>query len=374
MVVTAVATGVLACCCMGCQSMSPPKMTKPDWLSWGKKKPASSTLGSTAPGSNLPAPPSSIATPNPAPSYATRPGIGSAAPASNMGSPATGAYGAAGGTASPYANASYGNNTPAAGVAQNPTGSPYAQPRSPGGYPAAGYGDSNYGQAAGTRNAVSNPGPAGGANAGYGGYGQSPSSYQNPYANNAATGDRGATWGGGSPVGATPRAGSAYDASSRNQGYNTLGQGTSPYAAESQGGTGSSSVYGQPPPNYGSANAPRGSVRGPEANESPAGYPDRLGARAETASGVAGGGYRPGSTGRPTRFGNSQQIDVRDADGVRSASFNTANDAGSADSTTDRNAAGSAADAGGEYETGSQSPARTATGGSGAYPASTYQR
>ena len=66
------AMGITAIAMAGCSSTGGYTMPGSNWLSWGRKKPANSTLASTNPPrtDHLPAPPSSLATPQTAPSYA----------------------------------------------------------------------------------------------------------------------------------------------------------------------------------------------------------------------------------------------------------------------------------------------------------------
>jgi hypothetical protein len=137
--------------------------------------------------------------------------------------------------------------------------------------------------------------------------------------------------------------------------------------------SGAASSYGQAPANYGSTNSgayvPAGGAFGQGSSSA-----DAAGARTDSTSGLSAGGYRPGSTGRATRFGDNQQINVGSADSVQSASYNTARDANSRASASDRNSPAASPPAGSDYDTGSAPSGRTATGG-GSYPyPSTYQR
>jgi hypothetical protein len=362
----AVATCLVAFCLAGCQSTGTSKLSKPEWFSWGKKKPSSSTLASTKSGNDLPAPPSNGAIPNPVPSYAqpgAKPGY-AGAPAGYTGvgaSPAS--YGTTGPSSYDYSKTPYGGGATAGAAPQSATSNPYSRPFSTAGtsgHGAAGYGDSYtqqpggaaYAGSAGARPpagyAGANPGSPGNVNPAYGtAYGQAAGSY-------------------------TPNtAASAYDAGARGPGARGYGQDAStasPYPADPRAGATAPGAYGPTQPYYGSGNsgpyAPRGGNFGQDRSEPNAGYAENIPTRTDGATATAGAGYRPGSTVRNTRFGNSQQLDVSGADSVQSTAFNSTNEAGS---RTSGNAP--APSAGGENDSGASYPStRTATGGGSAYP------
>ncbi|MCY2993794.1 MAG: hypothetical protein NTY19_38855 [Planctomycetota bacterium] len=398
-----VAASLAAFCVTGCQTTGASKTPSSSWFSWGKKKPASSTLGSnmTKPSSSLPAPPSSTASPNPVPSYAQntqRAGFGAAPTGSGMGNSGPAAnptgYGTQGTGSSHYANASYNNNPAApAGVESSaPYGRPAANPPA-GSYSPSGYAD-NYGQPANaggyggasgsartaSGSAGSYPGAAGGTsnpNAPFGAGGGVAS--QNAYGGATVSSDRGQAWGANSPDAGTARSPAmpAYDPRTAPAGaYGQRGaqdpSGASSYPA------GAASSYGQAPANYGSTNSgtyvPSGGAFGQDSASQGGSYADPAGARTDSSGGLSAGGYRPGSTGRATRFGDSQQINVGSADSVQSASYNTARDANSRAPVNDRNSPAGSQPAASDYDTGSAPSGRTATGGNSYPNPSSYQR
>jgi hypothetical protein len=73
--VLAVASGIAVIAFTGCSSTGSYKMPGADMFSWGKKKPADTSVAASS-RSNLPAPPSSIATPQTPPSYTAPPASG----------------------------------------------------------------------------------------------------------------------------------------------------------------------------------------------------------------------------------------------------------------------------------------------------------
>ena len=408
-----VAVSLVVLCVTGCQTTTPSKSSSSstNWFSWGKKKPASSTLGSTAkPSGNLPAPPSNTATPNPVPSYAqtpTSPGYGPVG--TSMSNPAPGANltnnGAAGAGSGYSANTPYNNQVGRPG-ADNAGASPYARTAGntmPGAYTPAGHAENfaqppaggAYGNIAPSRTAGgyqgSYPNTAGTAASTNPAYAPNGSGYgQNANAGTAAN-DRGQVWAGnGMDSGAARNAAApAYDSASRPAagGYGQR-SGQDPGAAAAyppdvRGGSAAPS-YGQAPTGYQNANAnpnsnnysPPGGAFGQDRGPQPSSYADTAGTRADATSGSGAGGYRPGSTGRPTRFGSSQQINVNGADSVQSASFNTGRDGDSRASVSDRNSSGGVSSGSGDYDTGSADPpGRTAAGGAASSPYSgTYRR
>jgi hypothetical protein len=124
--VLAVAAGIAVVAFTGCSSTGSYKMPGADMFSWGKKKPADSSLAASNK-TNLPAPPSSATTPHAPPTYAQAPGMSSpqARTASTAGAVVpTNPYGQPVGGA--YANTGY----PAAGGSSQGFYSPEYQPPS----------------------------------------------------------------------------------------------------------------------------------------------------------------------------------------------------------------------------------------------------
>lgn len=338
----------------GCSTSSGFKMPSSDWLSWGKKKPADSSLASKSP-TGLPAPPSSLASPNTVPSYAQGAGT------------APGAYSTAqnrsltGGSAA--APSGYGSQL---GSANN-------------------YGNSGYGAA---------PGAAAGAAAGpaYGGAGTSQGFYSPDYRGTAgSTSPYGAQPGslGGTtrpaadPYGAYSQGGYAAP-SQANPAWNQGGTASAPYAA-------SPGIYGQAPAAP-AANGGYGAGRGADGYASGgAAYGDSgiapgggasagsvYGAAGPTAgsgyaaqemapAAVAGGAYRPGSTSRSTQFGTSDALNVP-GQAVQPASFAGGAQGGGSSLYSPAPTAGS-----GAYPPADSYPTRTATNPDSSYQ-STYQR
>jgi hypothetical protein len=378
----AVAACLVAFCFAGCQSTGTSKLSKPDWFSWGKKKPSSTALGSTKSGTDYPAPPSNSATPNPVPSYAQ-----SGAKSGYAGSPAgtapgyTGvaaspaSYGSTGPNADYYSKAPYGGGVTAGVAPQGTASTPYGRSyptAGTSGYGAPGYGDSYtqppagaaYGGSVGTRPSASYAGA-------YPGSTSNPGNVNSTYG--AASGQAAGAY---TPNAATP----AYDAGVRASGSRGYGQdanAAAPYATDPRSGATAPGTYGQTQPYYGGSNsgayAPKGGSFGQDRREPAAGYAENSATRTDGTTATAGAGYRwpPGSTKRPTRFGDSQQLDVSGADNVQSTSFNSTNEAGSRTSVNDPVPSSS-----GENDSGASYPStRTATGGGSAYPVpNTYTR
>jgi len=347
--VLAVVFSISAVSLPGCSTSNAFKMPSSDWLSWGKKKPASTALASK-PSTSLPAPPSSLASPNTVPSYAQ----------------------GSGGTTGSYANNPYrgptASGTPAAAASYGP------QPGSPNAYPNAGYG-------AATGNA---PGIAP-ANA-YGGSSTSQGFYSPDYRGNSSPSGASSLYAGqagsSGPV-ATP-GGDAYGAYGQN-GQN--GYAGTPQTAQSwnQGGAappyGATSAYGQaagsPPPgsydpygnNRGNDAYAGGSVAGAYGNANATAGPTPAAPQSYPAA-VASGGYRPGSTARNTQFGTSDHLNVP-GESIQPASFAGGGQGGSGSSLAPPSPVGGNYG----YEDGADSQTRTATGGGSNYPyPSTYQR
>ncbi|MCL4206815.1 MAG: hypothetical protein KJ000_30405 [Pirellulaceae bacterium] len=284
----AVATGITVVALTGCSSTSSYKMPGADMFSWGKKKPADTSLAASNK-TNLPAPPSTATTPHTPPNYAQTPSAGSpqARTASTAGAtaPATSYGQPSGGT---YANTGY----PAAGGSSQGFYSPEYQP----------------------------PSSAAGAN---GGYASQPGAMPPNAYSQAAAPNGGTTWN------STP---TAQYAPPNAAGYaNPAGQST--YAAS--GGYGPTSTappsgYSAPPnaalpPQSYSSNGsgygdPSGSVYANSAAAQPA-APSQLPA---WQNADAAGGYRPGSTARSTPYGSSDSLRVAEAPGIQPASFSGA--------------------------------------------------
>lgn len=392
MMVTVIAS-LAAFAVTGCQTTNSSKLSSPSWFSWGKKKPAATTLGaSSKPGSNLPAPPSGGATPNPAPSYA---GAGGSRAGASTGMAAnSNIYGSQNSGQNPYANASYPTNPNAAAGRDNlaapsygrNSGNPGPSSYAGGGYPenspntsAPAYGPqyNSRNQGYGNNAALPNAGQAPGAYAGAAG--TPPSGAYGQGANPSAGPERSQAWGGNYTDNGAQRYGAppANDSSSRSfptanggqrfaQGY---GQDNGAAAPADSGARGAAAGSSGPAANgYGGGGyAPAGGAFGQSRNPQGASYADNRGGRNDAGAAANASPYRPGTTNRPTPYRDGQQINVPGADNVQSASFNTSNEASSRASISDRNPA----DAGAEYAPGQ----RTATGSNypGAYP-STYAR
>ena len=318
----------------GCSTSSGFKMPSSDWLSWGKKKPADTSLASR-PTTGLPAPPSSLASPNTVPSYAQGSGgtPGTYATAQNRGltagstAAAPASYGTQPGAPSNYGNASYGAAPGAAAGAST-------SPSYGGAGTSQGFYSPDYRGAAGSTGATSpyarqaNPaGMASGTAADpYGSYGQG--GYAGPSQASPAYSQGGAS--APAPYGAAPNAyGQASAPAAPNGNYNYAGnRSTDGYATGGSaygGGTSGGSIYGETRPNAGAM---------PAAQEMP-------------SAAVAAGGYRPGSTARNTQFGTSDNLNVPGGESVQPASF-----------------------AGGSQGSGSSLYAPGPVGSNGSYPAS----
>ena len=336
----------------GCTTSNAFKMPSTDWLSWGKKKPASPSFASKA-APNLPAPPSTLASPNTVPSYAQGAGTTSGgyanspyrAPASGGTTAAPASFGANSSSVSPNTNQGYAT---APGVAPgSPPASTYGAPGS-----SQGFYSPDYRGAPGTAGSSSvyanQPGPAGpvasqGADA-YGSYGQSWQGGTTPTQQGWGQGGAqpsamyGATAGGyGQAVPSASGNFAPYGNQSGHQGY--------PSGGSAYGGGG----YGAPPVNA-------GPMPGGGTPHSPA---------------VASGGYRPGSTSRATQFGTSDNLNVQPGQSVQPASF-----AGGGQPEPESSlSAPSPAGGNSYYQDSGNLPAHTATGNSGSYyHPNTYQR
>jgi hypothetical protein len=287
--VLAVAASIAVVAFTGCSSTSSYKMPGADMFSWGKKKPADSSLAASN-RTNLPAPPSSATTPHAPATYAQTPGTsspptrtastaGTAAPTNPYGQPAGGAY----------ANTGY----PAAGGSSQGFYSPEYQPPgstvpSQGGYAAM--------PAAGSQNAFSQTAAPSSGTA----WNSSPAPQYAPPSSGYA-----------SPTGQSPYAAAG--------GYGqTNAAPPSGYSAPA-----STALPNQPNPNSGYEYANQsGSVY--SNSNSGAGYsvpPSELPA---WQNGDAAAGYRPGSTARSTPYGSSDSLRVAEAPGIQPASFSGA--------------------------------------------------
>ena len=365
-----VALAVSAFSVTGCQTSSSFKMpkAKTNWLSWWKKKPASSTLSSTTPSTQLPAPPSATATPTGVPSYAQAPSTTPArsgqkwgstvAPASQSTQPS---YAAGQPSAGQYSNASW-NTNPASGYSPNypaPTTNPgYA---SSGASPSRGFYSPNYNSTTGPATSIASQNTA-------------PSAYSGTY---SGTGYQART-----PYGAssTPNPSSAsltWAANAQNASQQTKLT-NQPYRSSSAQ---AQPLGSQPAYSYNRQNAAGSSRNQPQdatsfslssGNQTPQQHHSadsnsqyswnqtpRRAATAQAASpaSVTANGYRPGSTSRSTPFGDSRRINVAGVRGVQQAAFGYAADANAATAAADGNAG---QPAGGAYSTGE--PTRTATG------------
>ena len=336
----------------GCSTSSGFKMPSSDWLSWGKKKPADTSLASRT---GLPAPPSSLASPNTVPSYAQGPGgtSGTYATAQNRGltagstAAAPASYGMQPGAPSNYGNTSYGA-VPGSATGASPS------PSYGGAGTSQGFYSPDYRGAAGSTGAASpyagqaNPArPASGMTADpYGAYSQG--GYAGSSQPSPAYNQGGAL--APAPYGAATNGyGQASAPAAPNGNYNYGGnRGTDSYATggSAYGGASAGSIYGQTPSNAGAV---------PAAQEMP-------------PAGAAAGGYRPGSTARSTQFGTSDNLNVPGGESVQPASF-AGGSQGSGSSLYAPGPVGS----NGSYPASEVSPTRTATEAGSSYP-STYQR
>ncbi len=260
----------------GCSNTSNWKLPGSSWLSWGRSEPAASTVASQTPkSSQLPAPPSSLSTPQAAPTYTQTSPPSSAA---SVPSSPTSTHNPYGGTSSPSAS---GSPNTAQGF-YSPDYHPAPPPSSP---------------------AASSPPPASGAPAHYG-TPSAPSDQPSAHAIPAQpTGDFS---GAGLPSREHP---SARD---------------SIYAAPASPGRSSASPYagpptGTPPPGWGddapSAVGDRDTMHGhlpPVQSEPSPAWPD---SPSPSPSSPPTGGYRPGSTARTTPFGSSDSLQVAEGSG-----------------------------------------------------------
>ena len=337
----------------GCSTSSGFKMPSSNWLSWGKKKPADASLASKSP-TGLPAPPSSLASPNTVPSYApgsaASPGTYATAQNRSLTAGSTAAapasYGTQPGAPSNYGNSSYGAMPgAAAGASAGPsyggagTSQGFYSPDYRGATGSTGGATSSYGRPA------SPAGMASGTAADpYGSYGQG--SYAGPSQANPAFNQGGSA---PAPYGAAPNAYGQTAAPTGSSGYNyTDNRGTAGYAAGGNayaGGTSGGSIYSETRPQAGAA---------PAAQEMP-------------PATVATGGYRPGSTSRNTQFGTSDNLSVPGGESVQPASF-AGGSQGGGSSLYAPGPVGS-----GTYPTSETTPTRTATGADSSYQ-NTYQR
>jgi hypothetical protein len=302
----------------------------------------------------LPAPPSSLASPNTVPSYAPGSGTspGTYATAQNRGltaSPTAAApasYGNQMGAPSSYGNASYGATPGTAAGAS-------ASPSYGGAGTSQGFYSPDYRGAAGSTGATSAYGrqanPAGMASGTaadpYGSYGQG--SYTGPSHANPAFNQGGSA---PAPYGATPNAyGQTPAPTSPGGNYNYAGnRGADGYASGGNaygGGTSGGSIYSETRPQAGAVSP---------AQEMP-------------PATVAAGGYRPGSTSRNTQFGTSDNLSVPGGESVQPASF-AGGSQGGGSSLYAPGPVGS-----GTYPTSETTPTRTATGADSSYQ-NTYQR
>jgi hypothetical protein len=280
--VLAVTSGIAVTVFTGCSSTGSYKMPGMDMFSWGKKKPADSSLAASS-RSNLPAPPSSTSRPQPVPSYTPTQPSG-ASPAQMASNPATspGSFGQAGRL--PHANTGQTGSTSTSQGFYSPEYAPQSAP------------SSSYGGNAVPSNPYAQTGaPSSGTpwnsnpasqyappNAGY------PSSTpQSPYATPSGSGQ----YGPGPGAGTAPAGASPMNQIHPSGGYGNLNSGGTTYPTPSAGQAYSApSVGGQP-----------------------------------TQEDVANKPWRPGSTGRETPYGSSDGLRVAEAPGIQPASFSGAN-------------------------------------------------
>jgi hypothetical protein len=299
--VLAVTSGIAVIALTGCSSTGSYKMPGMDMFSWGKKKPADSSLAASN-RSNLPAPPSSTSRPQPVPSYTPNPPAG--APPTQMASNPTapaGSFGQAGRL--PYTNTGQPGPTSTSQGFYSPEYTP--QSAAP----------SSYGADAGPSNPYAQVGvPSSGTP-----WNSSPASQYAPppgYPNSAPQSPYAAPSGYGQ-YGAEPVAG-------------TMPSGTSPMNQIYPGG------------GYGNPNAGTATYQAPNTGQMYSAPP--VGAQ-PTQEDVANRPWRPGSTGRETPYGSSGGLRAAEGPGVQPASFSGANSQYSAPPSASQEPAGNSAPA-----------------------------
>jgi hypothetical protein len=325
----------------GCSTGNSFKMPS---LGWGKKKSDSSSLASNTPSTNLPAPPSTSATPNQVPDYS----------GNSDGRAANGTANAPSNYNMASRSNTYGN--PAPGYAANNAA---AQGFYSSQYDQGGSANRNgYGQAAAGQSGSPAAYGAAAATNPYGTPAQPASAGVRSYATDAyntqSSGGAGSQYANGYAANPAP-ASASIDSNSNVGSYSSGGyrQDSASTGSYQQGRSGASQSY-----NAGASAAqaaPSGQVYGQQ---------QPVGNAAAPSTNVAD--YRPGSTGRTTPYGDSNNLSVPTREGVEPASF-----AGSeAPSSTNYPSTG----VGSNYSRDPYSPARTANGTSpSAYP-NTYQR
>jgi hypothetical protein len=287
--VLAVAAGIAVVAFTGCSSTGSYKMPGADMFSWGKKKPADSSLAASNK-TNLPAPPSSATTPHAPPTYAQAPGM-----------------------SSPQARTA---STAGAVVPTNPYGQPVGGAYANTGYPAAG--GSSQGFYSPEYQPPSNTAPS------QGGYAAPPMAPSpNAYSQTAAP-SSGNAWNSNPAPQYTPPA-TGYASPAGQSTYATAGGYGQTNAAPPSGysAPASTAIPNQTYPNsgYGYANQSGSVYSNPTAGETNSAPPSELQAL-QNSEGV--GGYRPGSTARSTPYGSSDSLRVAEAPGIQPASFSGA--------------------------------------------------
>jgi hypothetical protein len=280
--VLAVASGITVTAFTGCSGTSSYKMPGTDMFSWGKKKPADSSLAASS-RSNLPAPPSNATRPQPAPSYAQTPssGVSPTQMASTPTAP-SGSSGQAGRL--PYTNTGQPGPTSTSQGFYSPEYTPHSAPPSP--YGGSAIQPNPYAQAGAPSSGTPwNSSPASQyAPPTSGHQGSIP---QSPYTTPSGRGQYGAGPGAGTVPAGTAQTNQIYP--SGEYGYSAPGVATYPNPSPGQ-------TYSAP------------------SEGSQAWQQD-----------VANKPWRPGSTGRETPYGTSDGLRVAEAPGVQPASFSGAN-------------------------------------------------
>ncbi len=269
----------------GCSSTSNWKLPGSSWLSWGKSKPAASSVATQTPKNReLPAPPSSLSTPQAAPTYTQGPPPSSApagpsshapthnpyggtqtAPASNPPSTAQGFYSpeyhppSQPGSAASFPPGASGPGSFAAPTAPPASTSPYAMPAQPCGSLTGGVSDSR----------------------------EHPSVRDSIYAAPASSG--------GSPT--SPYAGSPAAAAPGGWGESA----PSDFTRSDTAGGYLPPVSSGDSPAWANLTPPSTASSAPGAAPSPAAAPT--------------GGYRPGSTARTTPFGSHDSLELAEGSG-----------------------------------------------------------
>lgn len=282
----------------GCSTTSGFKMPSPSsWLRWGKKKPAETTMASAS--NDLPAPPSSISTPNTPPSYSSN---------SNPGYQATGWPSTTGQQSAVNSNGGYGAGQYPSGQAPGTIYPPLANtPQTAMNSTQGFYSPDNY-RGTGVSNAGYTGQPATG-----------PSTYGAPTYGTPASAGAQQPWNPASGAGtyqmqssqpaATSNSSDAYGSSGATynpQPYNPNPQPYNPQAPN----TGAQPGY----PAYQGTSTSGQSSSEAGSSQQPSAQPNS----------TRGSEFLPGSTSRQTRFGSSDSIRVGSPSAVQPAAFNGA--------------------------------------------------